>query len=1049
MGFMEKVLDIVVPTGSPKVSGFTYGYYKGINDSERDKLAAYAQQEAARKKQEAEMARLKLEQTALDKRKQKELDHKTKEGKLDRGNVLDAAKIKIQAELLRHNQQQALTAQQSLIDGITSGDLGVKDSDYITKDGWVVGPLAQQIVFYPRYLRKPNGSFWRNDAGALIENPDYVRGRDNLKSIIKSASKNKAKFNEYRDFPEAYNLWMLSGTNESFKDWILTYNKQPTGLIQEYNKYEQQEIDNGRTPMSFEKFWRIESTKSASKDDREYNLKIYKEYLDGDGVNIWLKNKDGHYVRDDKGKKQVTGNTTHIITTAMDNGHKLTKAEIYQIAVQLDAAKQAKMNGQNEKSKSVRYGTMPVIGTLFRTNSAYENKIFYYGDTKNSGDVSKYTPQQASQVMRDMKDVILAMPFNRGMRTEHNETDRLIHFFDAGGDVGGFNKSERTAFLVQFAKLGKALSEPQKITRNNRVTTLYPSTERNMPHIMSVLKKLAPNTHMLLRNNSGEDTISIEVETTNGQTKQLYTHIDNGDASQPLVKSIVMMKTFLNNNSNLKPYADRLLRQDTLSYEDYKEMGRLIVNADYKDNTALEEIFKDNPFMFIPYFQAAGYGNFQKEVGPVDTAVTRLKTLGKPRKNSDHKVFYDKRQKKKRALQDTKAMVADMIVTQTYLTGGETVGMDNATLSQAIDSLGELAATTTGSNLVKGISSTVETLVTGLKTFVFEFEQDKFNLSQLNATLSSQIGQNDINLDEKANAEFKRSREIYDKKIEQIKLSTSENSSQRTQQMKAARHRLGLRSAMTFKKIALTYKLAGLVQGDQTGGRTISNEDFHQVYSALWSGGEVGNRAVLGDLSNDLKLRIQKEQAYDLLHEMHGTGVSTTIEDTIDSIFEDKRREFYTRTGNNTISAQTFRRIAEGGEKVRANYIISGQEEIKTFNTFNSNSINRKLKTAVNEKTLRNFARYIHNVSIDGNAYEVFNIEKDGYRMYNGTVTQIVRNAYRIYDGKEISDKALTTDDLNKLVDGLTFSNLKDTYRRDSSFIKNYLKDIISTIDKR
>jgi hypothetical protein len=355
------------------------------------------------------MARLKLEQTALDRRKQKELEQKTKEGKLDRANVLDAAKIKIQAELLRHNQQQALTAQQNLIDGITSGDLGVKDSDYITKDGWVVGPLAQQIVFYPRYLRKPNGSFWKNDEGALIENPDYVRGRDNLRSIIQSASKNKAKFNEYKDFPEAYN----------------------------------------RTPMSFEKFWRMESTKSASKDDREYNLKIFKEYMKGDGVNIWLKNEDGHYVRDKNGKKQITGNTSHIITTAMDQGHKLTKAEIYNIAVQFDAAKNVKMNGQNEKSKSVRYSTMPVIGTLFRTNSAYENKIFYYGDTKNSGDVSKYTPQQASQVMRDMKDVILAMPFNRDMKKERNETERLIHFFEAGGVVDGFDKSERTAFLDQ------------------------------------------------------------------------------------------------------------------------------------------------------------------------------------------------------------------------------------------------------------------------------------------------------------------------------------------------------------------------------------------------------------------------------------------------------------------------------------------------------------------------------------------------------------------------------------------------------------------------
>tara|TARA_Y100000592_G_scaffold52934_1_gene83631 strand:+ start:4797 stop:7985 length:3189 start_codon:yes stop_codon:yes gene_type:complete len=44
------------------------------------------------------------------------------------------------------------------------------------------------------------------------------------------------------------------------------------------------------------------------------------------------------------------------------------------------------------------------------------------------------------------------------------------------------------------------------------------------------------------------------------------------------------------------------------------------------------------------------------------------------------------------------------------------------------------------------------------------------------------------------------------------------------------------RTAMMWEKAALTYKLAGYVQGEQTGGRTISNQDFDNIYKALWGG---------------------------------------------------------------------------------------------------------------------------------------------------------------------------------------------------------------------
>ena len=56
------------------------------------------------------------------------------------------------------------------------------------------------------------------------------------------------------------------------------------------------------------------------------------------------------------------------------------------------------------------------------------------------------------------------------------------------------------------------------------------------------------------------------------------------------------------------------------------------------------------------------------------------------------------------------------------------------------------------------------------------------------------------------------------------------------EQQKQAKRLYLRRTAMMWEKAALTYKLAGYVQGEQTGGRTISNQDFDNIYKALWGG---------------------------------------------------------------------------------------------------------------------------------------------------------------------------------------------------------------------
>ena len=68
--------------------------------------------------------------------------------------------------------------------------------------------------------------------------------------------------------------------------------------------------------------------------------------------------------------------------------------------------------------------------------------------------------------------------------------------------------------------------------------------------------------------------------------------------------------------------------------------------------------------------------------------------------------------------------------------------------------------------------------------------------------------------------------------FKRIKESTSMDENAKKYQRRMAQ----LTAERTFQSIMLTYRFAGMLQGGQ-GGRAISNEDFENVYKALWSNG--------------------------------------------------------------------------------------------------------------------------------------------------------------------------------------------------------------------
>lgn len=106
---------------------------------------------------------------------------------------------------------------------------------------------------------------------------------------------------------------------------------------------------------------------------------------------------------------------------------------------------------------------------------------------------------------------------------------------------------------------------------------------------------------------------------------------------------------------------------------------------------------------------------------------------------------------------------------------------------------------------------------------------------------------------------------------------------------------------MLWEKTALTYKLAGIVQGDQTGGRTISDQDFSTIYNSLWGGSfapEIISEAALSNLYKTTAEALMKRQAEGILLEATGeTFVDPSLESVITGITQQRMNDFYNDNG--------------------------------------------------------------------------------------------------------------------------------------------------------
>ena len=222
------------------------------------------------------------------------------------------------------------------------------------------------------------------------------------------------------------------------------------------------------------------------------------------------------------------------------------------------------------------------------------------------------------------------------------------------------------------------------------------------------------------------------------------------------------------------------------------------------------------------------------------------------------------------------------------------------------------------------------------------------------------------------------------------------------------------RAAILWEKTALTYQLAGYVQGEQTGGRTISNQDFDNIYKALWGGtfySEDSARNALRILSFTTQQMSQRliAEKYALTSLGHGLAGDDRLRSITNAVYSKRWDKFLEndevyqkeldkeRTAEGQSLAETLQRVHVVSLNVRA-----GEAEMNLTNNFytprNVGKASALTKTILNFSNLKEGSRPVRAGDSKG-AYKaldkMFNIvqnpESDEYKFANEVTDNILK----------------------------------------------------------
>ena len=150
------------------------------------------------------------------------------------------------------------------------------------------------------------------------------------------------------------------------------------------------------------------------------------------------------------------------------------------------------------------------------------------------------------------------------------------------------------------------------------------------------------------------------------------------------------MQKFAEKNPYIKDAVDRIKNRTPLSKTQLMELYKKLKDGNltnYEGFDVLKEKFTNNPFMIIPYIEAAGFGNKRVQADAMNIIVDNVRKVAKPSKHKDNLTFYRDRRDRRDSQVDARNLTRDMITISKLLEGGSPVSVNDA-LFQVVIKIG-------------------------------------------------------------------------------------------------------------------------------------------------------------------------------------------------------------------------------------------------------------------------------------------------------------------------------------------------------------------------
>ena len=528
-----------------------------------------------------------------------------------------------------------------------------------------------------------------------------------------------------------------------------------------------------------------------------------------------------------------------------------------------------------------------------RRESERHAKLFYNKERLNNQLNIKHTGrmhitdvaglQNLGRVIPNISDAesVLQETYGQGKPPNFNAASDMLArlmklglFGKAGVSESDENKVDRikeSGSYNYIISLLDTMSQGVKTVEDDYKVTTYYNLEKRMRRTLQILTKIDSNLPI---SHKRFFTQRDEIIYEHPDKGSLITKIPKGKLGDDAFRKLNIALHLEKNNHVFKKLSDELKVPDQVGHTSenllkaYRyffpfEKNPIVVGDERNIYNQSQKLVLENPFLSIISPYLSGFGNLLVHKSDRSTREKTLKDIVYPRKTVEGRKigFWIKRDK----LRESQQGILQLI--DTTLTHAGSINNDNIrdkSLNELIKTLNSKnwkITTGIGSAVFQAVSDTLKGMGGVFKTYSEEIKDmsEQFTALFLNNKKSQEnMIQTQIRFSEEAEKIEKQRRDMI-----------NSNPGNANIQAEADR-RFALRSIILFNKVQLTYKLAGLVQGDQTGGRTISNQDFDTVWKHLWGKSELSNLANLSALKKDISLRTKMGDAFDVIYEFEG-----------------------------------------------------------------------------------------------------------------------------------------------------------------------------------